>query len=66
MSSPPVERRPRVLVPWLVLAGLGLLFLSWLAFMGPQLLKLLRRPEAAAPPPPPLQPATNTVPANSP
>jgi len=52
-------------VPWLVLAGFGLLFLSWVAFMGHYVLKLVRRP-ASAGPPPQVQPATNTVPANAP
>ena len=65
MNSPLPGRPPRPVVPWLVLAGFGLLFLSWVAFMGHYVLKLVRRP-ASAGPPPQVQPATNTVPANAP
>lgn len=56
-SAPPPARRPTPPGPRWILAGLGLLFLSWLVFMGYYVWKVRRQPppvpafeQPAAPP----------------
>lgn len=46
--APVPPRRPRG--PWWILAGFGLLFLSWLVFMGWYLWQARHRPPPGEPP----------------